>query len=76
MYLWGIFALQIFSACRLSFMVEYALGPVLSDFFFRKDIFLKLFSGLRTDASGHTVHCLGHDSISGPAIGPFFSMFI
>ncbi len=25
-------------------------------------------------ASGHTVHCLGHDSISGPAIGPFFSM--
>ncbi len=27
-------------------------------------------------ASGHTVHCLGHDSISGRAIGPFFSMFI
>ncbi len=26
-------------------------------------------------ASGHTVHCLRHDSISGPAIGPFFSMF-
>ncbi len=26
--------------------------------------------------SGHTVHCLRHDSISGPAIGPFFSMFI
>ncbi len=30
----------------------------------------------KTSASGHTVHCLGHDSISGPAIGPFFSMFI
>ncbi len=27
-------------------------------------------------ASGHTVHCLGHDSILGPAIGPFLSMFI
>ncbi len=24
----------------------------------------------------HTVHCLGHDSILGPAIGPFFSVFI
>ncbi len=37
-------------------------------------VFIGLFSYLH--ASGHTVHCLGHDSISSPAIGPFFSIFI
>ncbi len=27
-------------------------------------------------ASEHTLHYFGHDSISSPAIGPFFSMLI
>ncbi len=39
--------------------------------------FLKIeVASVEPGASGHTVHCLGHDSILGPAIGPFLPNYV